>query len=192
MIAAMRLRGSNAGSARGAASLLAQASKQSSPTSSTPPLAHLPSGHFDANAAWAVCAALAHNLLRAAGSLTSAFHAKARGATLRTHLVCVPTCPNTGPGPKTGSPCTPPPAHPPPSDTPDHPPARARPETNHVDKAGQASTRNLKPSSTTTPTHTEDQHHGRSVDSGSVGSKAARRRSSKASVYGWTSWSSSR
>jgi hypothetical protein len=54
------------------------------------PLAHLPSGHFDANAAWAVRAALAPNLLRAAGSLTSAFHAKARGATLRRHLICVP------------------------------------------------------------------------------------------------------
>jgi hypothetical protein len=54
------------------------------------PLAHLPSGHFDANAAWTVCAALAHNLLRAAGSLTSTFHAKARSATLRRHLVCVP------------------------------------------------------------------------------------------------------
>jgi hypothetical protein len=53
-------------------------------------LAHLPSGHFDANAAWTVCAAIAHNLLRAAGSLTSTFHAKARGATLRKHLVCVP------------------------------------------------------------------------------------------------------
>ncbi|MFC5101899.1 IS1380 family transposase [Kibdelosporangium philippinense] len=54
------------------------------------PLAHLPSGQFDANAAWVVCTALAHNLLRAAGSLTSTFHAKARGATLRKHLVCVP------------------------------------------------------------------------------------------------------
>jgi hypothetical protein len=55
------------------------------------PLAHLPSGDFDANAAWAVCAAIAHNLLRAAGSLTSTFRAKARSATLRKHLVCVPT-----------------------------------------------------------------------------------------------------
>jgi hypothetical protein len=54
------------------------------------PLAHLPSGNFDANAAWTVCAALAHNLLRAAGSLTSTFHTKARGATLRRHLICVP------------------------------------------------------------------------------------------------------
>ncbi len=54
------------------------------------PLAHLPSGHFDANAAWAAIAAISHNLLRAAGSLTSTFHAKARGATLRRQLICVP------------------------------------------------------------------------------------------------------
>ncbi len=54
------------------------------------PLAHLPSGHFDANAAWAAIAAISHNLLRAAGSLTSVFHAKARGATLRRQLICVP------------------------------------------------------------------------------------------------------
>jgi hypothetical protein len=53
-------------------------------------LAHLPSGHFDANAAWAGCAAITHNLLRATGSLASVFHAKARGATLRRHLICVP------------------------------------------------------------------------------------------------------
>ncbi|MGH3749747.1 MAG: IS1380 family transposase [Micromonosporaceae bacterium] len=54
------------------------------------PLAHLPSGHFAANAAWLACAAIAHNLLRAAGALASTFHAKARGATLRRHLVAVP------------------------------------------------------------------------------------------------------
>jgi hypothetical protein len=30
------------------------------------PLAHLPSGRFTANAAWLVCAAIAHNLTRAA------------------------------------------------------------------------------------------------------------------------------
>jgi hypothetical protein len=54
------------------------------------PLAHLPSGDFAANAAWLTCAAIAHNLLRAAGCLTSAFHAKARGATLRRHLIDVP------------------------------------------------------------------------------------------------------
>jgi hypothetical protein len=54
------------------------------------PLAHLPSGHVNANAAWAICAAITHNLLRAAGSLASRFHAKARGATLRRHLIAIP------------------------------------------------------------------------------------------------------
>jgi Transposase DDE domain group 1 len=54
------------------------------------PLAHLPSGHFAANSAWAICAAITHNLLRAAGTLTSDRHALARGATLRRHLVTVP------------------------------------------------------------------------------------------------------
>ena len=33
------------------------------------PLAHIPSGRFGANSAWAVCAAIAHNLLRAAATL---------------------------------------------------------------------------------------------------------------------------
>lgn len=54
------------------------------------PLAHLPSGRFPANAAWAICAAMAHNLLRAAGTLTSDRHAVARGATLRRQIVAVP------------------------------------------------------------------------------------------------------
>ena len=54
------------------------------------PLAHLPSGRFAANSAWAICAAITHNLLRAAGTLTSPKHAVARGATLRRHLVTVP------------------------------------------------------------------------------------------------------
>ena len=39
------------------------------------PLAHLPSGSFPANAAWAALAAIAHNLLRAAGSLASLAYA---------------------------------------------------------------------------------------------------------------------
>jgi hypothetical protein len=39
-------------------------------------LAHLPSGVFTANAAWLVCAAISHNLTRAAGALASAFHAR--------------------------------------------------------------------------------------------------------------------
>jgi hypothetical protein len=53
------------------------------------PLAHLPSGSFPANAAWLTLAAIAHNLLRAAGSLASLACAKARGATLRRDLIDV-------------------------------------------------------------------------------------------------------
>jgi len=53
------------------------------------PLAHLPSGCFPANAAWLTCAAIAHNLTRAAGTLASAFHTRARGATIRRHLIDV-------------------------------------------------------------------------------------------------------
>jgi len=54
------------------------------------PLAHLPSAHFAANGAWAICAAITHNLLRAAGTLAGSRHALARGATLRRHLIAVP------------------------------------------------------------------------------------------------------
>jgi Transposase DDE domain group 1 len=53
------------------------------------PLAHLPSGSFPANAAWLALAAIAHNLLRAAGSLAGLACAKARGATLRRDLIDV-------------------------------------------------------------------------------------------------------
>jgi len=53
------------------------------------PLAHLPSGSFPANAAWLACAAISHNLLRAAGSLASLTCAKARAATLRRDLINV-------------------------------------------------------------------------------------------------------
>ena len=52
------------------------------------PLAHLPSGHFGANSAWALCAAIAHNLLHAAGTLAG--RPRARGATLRRQLITVP------------------------------------------------------------------------------------------------------
>ena len=54
------------------------------------PLAHVPSGHFGANSAWALCAAIAHNLLRAAATLAGTAHAVARGATLRRKLVNIP------------------------------------------------------------------------------------------------------
>ena len=54
------------------------------------PLAHLPSGVFAANAAWLVIAAMASNLLRAAGTLAGRRHAKARTATIRRDLVTMP------------------------------------------------------------------------------------------------------
>jgi hypothetical protein len=54
------------------------------------PLAHLPSGKFWANSAWLVCAAMAFNLTRAAGTLASALHAKATTATIRAQLITVP------------------------------------------------------------------------------------------------------
>jgi Transposase DDE domain group 1 len=53
------------------------------------PLAHLPSGVFAANAAWLPIAAMAHNLLRAAGALASLAFAKARAASVRRDLIAV-------------------------------------------------------------------------------------------------------
>ena len=53
------------------------------------PLAHIPSGRFGANSAWAICAAIAHNLLRAAATLAGGRHAAARTATLRRKIVNV-------------------------------------------------------------------------------------------------------
>jgi hypothetical protein len=73
-------------------------------------LAHLPSGRFAPNSAWAICAAITHNLLRAAGTLTNPHTRWPRGATLRRHIITVPagsparnaaeccTCPRIGPG----------------------------------------------------------------------------------------------
>jgi hypothetical protein len=54
------------------------------------PLAHIPSGRFGANSAWILCAAIAHNLLRAAGVLAGDQHSRARGSTLRRKIVNVP------------------------------------------------------------------------------------------------------
>jgi hypothetical protein len=54
------------------------------------PLAHLPSGRFNANAAWLALAAIAHNLTRAAATLAGRFHAKATGATVRRTLINIP------------------------------------------------------------------------------------------------------
>jgi hypothetical protein len=53
------------------------------------PLAHLPSGQFAANDAWLTCAAITHNLTRAAGHLTTGAYATARPATIRTRIINV-------------------------------------------------------------------------------------------------------
>src|SRR6185369_4992764 len=54
------------------------------------PLAHLPSGRFAANAAWLACAAMAHNLTRAAGALAGGRHRRTRTATIRAQLIATP------------------------------------------------------------------------------------------------------
>ncbi len=54
------------------------------------PLAHIPSGRFGANSAWVLCAAIAHNLLRAAGALAGPDLGKARGSTLRRKIIAIP------------------------------------------------------------------------------------------------------
>jgi len=54
------------------------------------PLAHMPSSHFGANSTWVLCAAIAHNLLRATGAIAGTRHAVARGATLRRKIVNIP------------------------------------------------------------------------------------------------------
>jgi Transposase DDE domain group 1 len=54
------------------------------------PLAHLPSGRFGANSAWILCAAIAHNLLRATGVLAGDQHTRARGSTLRRRIINIP------------------------------------------------------------------------------------------------------
>ena len=53
------------------------------------PLAHLPSGQFNANAAWLQLAATAHALTRALGVLAAPRLALARGATIRAQLINV-------------------------------------------------------------------------------------------------------
>ncbi len=53
------------------------------------PAAHLPCGSFNANAAWLAIAAMAQNLVRAAGTLAGPLLAKARAATIRRDLIAV-------------------------------------------------------------------------------------------------------
>ncbi|AWT55012.1 TnpC protein [Mycolicibacterium smegmatis MKD8] len=54
------------------------------------PLTHMPSRRFGANSAWVLCAAISHNLLRAAGVLAGGTHGVARGATLRRKIITIP------------------------------------------------------------------------------------------------------
>ena len=49
-----------------------------------------PAGAFNANGAWLVLAAMAHNLLRAAGTRTGTRYAKARTATIGRDLITMP------------------------------------------------------------------------------------------------------
>jgi hypothetical protein len=53
------------------------------------PLRHLPSGRFAANNAWLACAAITHNLTRAAGHLAGPRYAAARPTTIRTRIINV-------------------------------------------------------------------------------------------------------
>jgi hypothetical protein len=53
-------------------------------------LAHMPSGVFNANAAWVAIAAITHNLLRAAAGLIGGRMTKVRAQTLRTRIIGVP------------------------------------------------------------------------------------------------------
>jgi hypothetical protein len=50
----------------------------------------LEDANFGANSAWGLCAAIAHNLLRAAATLAGSQHAAARGSTLRRKIVNIP------------------------------------------------------------------------------------------------------
>ena len=53
-------------------------------------LAHMPSGKFGANYAWVLCAAIAHNPLRATSVLAGDRHSHSRGVTLRRKIVNIP------------------------------------------------------------------------------------------------------
>ncbi|RYY12758.1 MAG: IS1380 family transposase [Alphaproteobacteria bacterium] len=53
-------------------------------------LAHLPSGKFQANAAWLMLAVIAHNLTRTLAALAGAGHRRERMATIRRKLISLP------------------------------------------------------------------------------------------------------
>lgn len=54
------------------------------------PLAHMPSGKFQANAAWLVAAVIAHNLIRATAAVIGGTMARARALTLRSRIISTP------------------------------------------------------------------------------------------------------
>ena len=54
------------------------------------PLAHMPSGKFQANAAWLVTATIAHNLLRTVAAVIGGAMARARALTLRSRIIGIP------------------------------------------------------------------------------------------------------
>ena len=54
------------------------------------PLAHMPSGKFQANAAWLVTAAITHNLLRTAATLAGGRLARARAVSIRQKIINIP------------------------------------------------------------------------------------------------------
>jgi hypothetical protein len=54
------------------------------------PLAHMPSGMFQANAAWLVSAAMTHNLIRTAATMIGGTMAKARSLSIRQKILNIP------------------------------------------------------------------------------------------------------
>lgn len=54
------------------------------------PLAHMPSGVFQANAAWLAITSMAHNLMRATATIIGGAMARARALTLRTRIITIP------------------------------------------------------------------------------------------------------
>lgn len=54
------------------------------------PLAHMPSGVFQANAAWLAITTMAHNLMRATAAVIGGTMARIRALTLRTRIISVP------------------------------------------------------------------------------------------------------
>ena len=143
------------------------------------PLAHMPSGRFGANSAWILCAAIAHNLLHAAGVLagaTTPWHEDQRcdDASSTSRLGWLdpnadPSCTyqRTGPGHSIGSPCGTTP-----SDTAHQPPPplttrrKARPNTQ--EKLG-------RPAATNCPRPQRGKNQSRDTPTGSIhGSKLRR------------------